>query len=79
MCNNDIKMRIAVKVVPRSCRNVVEQEDNKYIVRTTQAPVDNKANDAVQKALARYFGVSKSCVQIVKGHTARNKVCEITL
>ncbi len=70
-------MRINVKVTPRAKSNSVTQERGLYIIRTTAVPVDGKANDTVQKMLAKHFGVAKSCVQIVRGATARTKTVEI--
>lgn len=70
-------MHINVKVIPRARSNSVICKDGVYIVRTTAVPVDGKANDTVQKMLAKHFGVAKSCVQIVRGATARTKMVEV--
>lgn len=70
-------MRINVKVIPRARSNSVNQEGELYVVRTTAAPVESRANDAVQKMLAKHFGVAKSYVQIMRGATARIKIVEI--
>jgi len=71
-------MKINVKVITRAHKNIVEKRDNEnYIVRTTIAPIDNRANKAVQKLLAKYFSVAKSCVQIIKGDKSKNKIVDI--
>jgi len=71
-------MKINVKVITRAHKKTVEKiDDNHYIVRTTDVPVDGKANRSVQKLLAKHFDVAKSCVQIVKGITSKNKVVDI--
>ncbi|PID52375.1 MAG: hypothetical protein CR972_02615 [Candidatus Moraniibacteriota bacterium] len=70
-------MKIEVKVVPRAHKNCVEKKEGKYIVRTTTIPEDGKANVHVIMLLAKYFGVAKSCVNIVRGHAVRNKIVEI--
>ena len=70
-------MRINVKVIPHAKSNSVTQVENMYVVRTTAVPVDGKANDTVQKMLAKHFKVAKSCVQIVRGATARTKTVEV--
>ena len=70
-------MYINVKVVPRAKSNIVIREGDVYVVRTTAVPVDGKANDTVQKMLAKHFKVAKSCVQIVRGATTRVKTVEI--
>jgi hypothetical protein len=70
-------MRINTKVIPHAKSNSVACENGVYVVRTTAVPVDGKANDVVQKMLAKYFGVAKSCVQIVRGARSRAKIVEI--
>lgn len=37
------------------------------------APVEGEANVALIETVAKFFGVSRSCLQIVKGHKGRNK------
>lgn len=70
-------MRISVNVIPRAKANNVTHKGGVYVVRTTALPVENRANDAVQKMLAKHFRVAKSCVQIVHGTNARTKTVEI--
>jgi uncharacterized protein (TIGR00251 family) len=50
---------------------------DRLLVRTTTAPVDGKANQAVRRLLAEHFGVSTSKVEIVSGHRSRDKTVEI--
>lgn len=45
--------------------------------RVTAAPEDGKANAALEKLIAKAFGVAKGKVQIVRGQTARIKQLEI--
>lgn len=71
-------MRINVKVIPRAKSNTVAQDGDVFVVRTTAVPEDGKANDMVQKMLAKHLHVAKSRVQIVRGNTARMKVVNIT-
>lgn len=71
-------MRINVRVIPRAKLNQVEpQPDGCIRVHTTAAPTDGDANAAVIKLLARHFGVPKTHIKIIRGHTARDKVFEI--
>jgi uncharacterized protein (TIGR00251 family) len=46
-------------------------------IRLTAPPVDGAANEALVKFLARSLGVSKSQVEIVSGHTSREKIVRI--
>ena len=73
-------MRMAILVMPKSKKNVVEEVpalENTLRVRTTAPAADNKANYAVIELLAEHFGVPKSAVHIVRGHTTRKKIVEI--
>jgi len=83
-------MRILVKVRPRAKVEKAEQltqpslglEGQKeemlvYKVSVKEAPVDGEANDAVARALAKYFDIAPSRVRLVSGHTAKQKVFEI--
>lgn len=70
-------MRITVKVVPRAHKNSVEIADGVYIVRTTVVPESGKANAQVQKLLAKYFNVGKSCIVIIRGKKTRNKIVDV--
>ncbi|MDD5623363.1 MAG: DUF167 domain-containing protein [Candidatus Peribacteraceae bacterium] len=42
------------------------------------APEDGKANEELIRFLAEEFGVPKSHVEILKGHTAKTKVVRIS-
>jgi len=72
-------MNKKIKVIPRSSKNEVvgEMSDGILKIKLTAAPVDGEANKELIKLLAKYFGVAKSRIKIVKGLTSRNKVVEI--
>ncbi len=71
--------KITVKVIPRSSKNqMILLEDGTYKVKLTAPPVDGAANEALIKFLSEEFHVAKSCVQIIKGETGRNKIVEIS-
>lgn len=71
--------KINLRVIPRAKQNKISvDDDGTYRVHITAAPVDGAANDAVIKALAKYFNVAKSQIKIVRGATARDKVVEIS-
>lgn len=72
-------MRIYVKIHPKTSQNrVVKNSENEYEVWVTAPPVDGAANEMLQKVLADYFGVAKSCVSIVGGKTAKTKIIDVT-
>jgi uncharacterized protein YggU (UPF0235/DUF167 family) len=82
-------MRIIVKVKPSAKKQSVErmtqatldlglkEGETVYRVSVKEDPVGGKANEAVVKALAEYFEVSKSQVNLVRGGSVKNKVFEI--
>jgi uncharacterized protein YggU (UPF0235/DUF167 family) len=82
-------MRIIVKVKPSAKKQSVErvtqatldlglkEGETVYRVSVKEDPVGGKANEAVAKALAEYFEVSKSQVTLVRGGSVKNKVFEI--
>lgn len=71
-------MKIAVKVKPNSKENKVEPvEANEYVLRVKEKAQDGKANIAAIKTLSEYFGVPKSRISIIRGHTSKNKIISI--
>ena len=71
-------MKIYIKTKPQSKEEKVEKlDDLHYVVFVKEPPEKGKANEGVRRALAEYFGVSKSMVEILAGHTAKNKIVEV--
>ena len=84
-------MRILVKAKPRSKVEKVERVGQPtldlggkktelvvYKVSVKEPPVDGRANEAVVKALAKYFDVAISNVRLVSSETSRQKIFEIS-
>lgn len=70
---------LEVRVIPRARRDEVGGERaGRLIVRTTAAPVDDKANEATRRLVAAHFGVSRRRVEVISGHRSRDKVLRIT-
>ncbi len=71
-------MRISVKVKANTSRERIEKiDDGGFIVWIREKPVEGRANEAVAKALAEYFGIAKSNVVLIKGQTSKQKIFEI--
>jgi hypothetical protein len=68
-------LRISVKVVPKSSRNeVVEvQADGTWRIKVAALPEKGKANAELCEFLAREFGVPRSKVEVVAGHSSPRK------
>jgi uncharacterized protein (TIGR00251 family) len=71
-------MRINVRVIPRSSKNLIEWEEGALKVHLTAPPVDGAANDALIALLAQCLRVHKRDIQIVRGTTGRSKIVEIS-
>jgi uncharacterized protein YggU (UPF0235/DUF167 family) len=71
------RYRIAVKPGSRRGPLVESGEDGTLTVHVRERAVDGAANEAVVRVLAGHFGVAKSRVEIVRGHTSRVKVVEV--
>jgi uncharacterized protein len=71
-------LKIAITVKPNAKKaQVVELTDKKYRVAVREAAQDGKANQALIDILADHFGVAKSTIKIIRGHSARHKLIEI--
>lgn len=69
---------VTVRITPRSGRSqVFGIRDGVLLARVSAPPVDGAANQALVVLLASFYGVAKSRVTIVAGHTARSKRVEI--
>lgn len=69
---------VEVRVIPRARRDEVGGERaGRLLVRTTAAPVDDKANAAVRRLLAGHFGVPTRCVEVVAGARSRDKTMRV--
>jgi uncharacterized protein len=71
-------MKITVSVKAGAKIEKVEKIDAKnYKLWVKARAKENKANMAVVKALAKYFGVAKSRIEIKSGLKAKKKILEI--
>ena len=71
-------MKISVRVKANAKEERVEKiGDSDFLVTVKAKPIEGEANYAVVKALAGYFGVSKSKVVLVRGQTSQQKIFSI--
>jgi uncharacterized protein len=72
-------LAIEIKVTPRAGRNeIVGVRDGVLVVRVTAAPVDEAANRAAVKLIAKRAGVAPSRIRIARGARGRRKRIEIS-
>ena len=70
-------MQIKVRVLPRARQNSITAEtDGTVRIHTTAVPDGGRANEAVIKLLAKYLGVPKSQIKIIRGETSHDKLIE---
>ena len=71
-------MKIFVKIKPNSRREDIKQmNDNHYLVRVKDPPHDNKANEAMIRAMGKHLDVSPSDIKLIRGYSSSHKVIEI--
>jgi uncharacterized protein (TIGR00251 family) len=72
-------IKFNVRVVPRASKSeIVGEHDGALKVRIASPPVDGAANEELIKFLAKSFGVTRSAVEILSGHSSRLKKVAIT-
>ncbi|MEK7634802.1 MAG: DUF167 domain-containing protein [Patescibacteria group bacterium] len=71
-------MKIFVKAKPNTKEEKVEKiSETNFIVAIKKPPIQGKANTAIVKALAKYFGIASSRIVIISGIYSKQKVFEI--
>lgn len=68
---------IHVKVVPRAKRDLIREESGILKIYTTAPAVEDRANEAVKRALAEHFSVKPRQVELLRGAKSRMKVFRI--
>ncbi|KKT81233.1 MAG: hypothetical protein A3B99_05055 [Candidatus Yanofskybacteria bacterium RIFCSPHIGHO2_02_FULL_44_12b] len=73
-------MRIIVKAKPNAKEEKVEAnpDGSGFVVSVKEPPVRGMANEAIIRALAGHFKVSRFQVRIISGYTSRQKVIEVS-
>jgi uncharacterized protein len=71
--------RLRLRVSPGSRRTeLVGRHGDRWKVRVAAPPEGGRANDAVLELLAERLGLPRRALSIVSGHTARDKVVEMS-
>lgn len=69
---------LKIKVEPRSSRaGVIGQYGDSLKVKLTSPPVEGKANKELIEILAKQFGVHKRNIEIISGHSSKNKLVKL--
>jgi uncharacterized protein YggU (UPF0235/DUF167 family) len=68
-----------VEKIPQEGFDFLDDKMDMYKVWIKEVPEDGKANEAVIKALAKYFDTAKSNIELIKGATSSEKVFNINI
>ena len=70
---------IRVRVQPKASSNqILGFREDVLRLRVTAPPEDGKANAAVVRLLAQTLGISRSDLEVVRGHSSRDKFIRVT-
>ncbi len=64
---------ISFKISPNASKNEIIKTDEGIKIKITAQPIDNKANKALVEFLSKQFKIPKTSIEIVKGHTSKEK------
>ncbi|MEK7542992.1 MAG: DUF167 domain-containing protein [Patescibacteria group bacterium] len=56
---------------------IVSEGKNEFVICVKEPAKEGRANIAIRKVLANYFGVAPSRVRLVSGATSKHKVFEV--
>jgi len=70
---------LAIRVIPGASRNEIAEilEDGTIKIRLTAPAIEGKANTSLIDFLSKTLDVPKSTIDIVAGHTRRDKLVSI--
>lgn len=69
----DAGILISFKISPNASKNEIIKTDEGIKIKITAQPVDGKANKALVEFLSKQFKIPKTSIEIVKGHTSKEK------
>jgi uncharacterized protein (TIGR00251 family) len=70
-------MILNVRVIPKSSRNLIKEENRTFKVYLTRPAQDGLANAQLIDLLSDYLHIKKYQIKIIKGQKSRDKLVEI--
>ena len=61
------------KISPNASKNEIIKSNGEIKIKVTAQPIDNKANKAVIEFLSKELKIPKTSIEIIKGHTSKEK------
>ena len=69
---------LSIRIQPRASKNeIVAMAGGGLKIRLTAPPVDGAANEALVKFLSAALSIPRSNIEIISGHTSREKIVRI--
>jgi uncharacterized protein len=81
MAAPSMKSRLRLRVAPGArgrTSDAIERHGSAWKVRVQAPPDDGKANEAVLRLLATRLELPRSSLSLVSGHSAKDKIVELT-
>ncbi len=70
--------KLAVQITPAASKNeIIGMQNDVLRIKINAPPVKGKANKELVDYLSHLLGISKDRIDIVKGHTSKNKLVSI--
>lgn len=71
-------MKIYIKAKPKSKREYIKKiDDTHYTIAVKEPPIMGRANQAIIKAMAKYFDKPSFQINIISGEKSKQKIISI--
>jgi uncharacterized protein YggU (UPF0235/DUF167 family) len=72
----NLSLRVQPKSSPSGPKKPYGENGNQLVWAVAAAPVNNAANEELERSVAKFFGLPRSAVAVVIGQTARSKIVQ---
>lgn len=66
-------LTVTLRISPNASKNDILIDGDLIKVKVTAQPIENKANKALVEFLSKSFKIPKTCIEIIKGETSKDK------
>lgn len=64
---------IQLKISPNASKNAILKDETGVKIKLTAQPIEGKANKALIEFLSKQLKIPKTCIEILKGDTSKDK------